>query len=47
MPEAKKDHYKRVGADRLKQTLMMKEEYWTGEQIKLQDKQMKGKIEVF
>lgn len=41
MTEAKKDYYKRVGADSLKQAVMMKEWYWAEKQIKIQGGLMK------
>lgn len=41
MPEAKKDYYRRVGADSLKQSRMMEEKYWGELQIKEHGEWMK------
>lgn len=47
MPMAKKDYYGKVGADSLKQVLMMKEEIWAEEQIKGQGELMKRRLITF
>ncbi len=47
MPEAKKDYYKRVGADSLKQSLMMGQNEWTEEQIRKHGELMKERLITF
>ena len=44
MPQAKKDHYKRVKPDSLKQKQMMKEINWEKEQIELHTEEMIQKL---
>jgi len=47
MPAAKKDHYTNVNADSLKQSLMMKQNEWTEEQIREHGELMKEKLITF
>ncbi len=47
MPSAKKDYYHKVGADSLKQQLMMFENNWEEEEIKIHSKTMKDKLKEF
>ncbi len=41
LPEAKKDHYRNVGADSLKQRKMMESEFWGSDEISQHGKEMK------
>jgi hypothetical protein len=47
MPSAKKDYYYKVGADSLKQQLMMENDNWEEEEIIIHSEIMKGKLEKF
>ena len=47
MPSAKKDYYFKVGADSLKQQLMMSEADWSEKQIKIYSEEMKNKLKFF
>lgn len=47
MPTAKKDYYFKVGADSLKQQLMMENDNWEEKEIRIHTKEMKDKLKNF
>ncbi len=47
MPSAKKDYYYKVGADSIKQQLMMEEDNWEEKEIRIHTEMMKGKLKNF
>lgn len=47
MPSAKKDFYYKVGADSLKQQIMMEKDDWAGEEIRIHTEMMKDKLKNF